>query len=129
MSDSGSELRYFRITMNNMMRDSDSLILYAHKFITTTGIPFTLDGAHGGKLYLAIADAGGNVTGYRTEAKYGPAENGVSEGRFATRQGVAFVALSSPSFGFANYYANVGPMVISEIMYHPPDFYDGSDNQ
>ena len=52
----------------------------------------------------------------------------MAHGRFATSQGVECIALSAPTFGAANAYAKVGPVIISEIMYHPVDAFDGSDN-
>jgi hypothetical protein len=72
--------------------------------------------------------------------KFGPQFNGVSFGRFETSAGPEFPAMSALSFGTsvtaqspieqitlfrtgagaANAYPRVGPVVISEIMYHPP---------
>ena len=60
----------------------------------------------------------------------GPAAaNGVSFGRYTNSQtNVHFVAQSALTIGSANSGPKVGPVVISEINYHPPDFTDGTDN-
>src|SRR5439155_2619047 len=83
----------------------------------------------------------GLLTGYRASVKFGAAENGVSFGRFETSVGIDFPAMSDLSFGTTvragdptnlislfrtgggalNPYPKIGPVVISEIMYHPPD--------
>ncbi len=87
------------------------------------GVPgaFALNRSRGGEVWLSEADAGGNLTGVRVKAAYGPALNGVSIGRYQTSIGVDFVALSTRTFDAVNSYPKVGPVVINEIMYHPPD--------
>jgi hypothetical protein len=74
------------------------------------------------------------LTGFRASATFDAAENGVSFGRFQTSQGYHFVPMAQRTFGrdnpattnefrlglgTTNSYAKVGPIVISEIMYHP----------
>src|SRR5439155_11402720 len=56
----------------------------------------------------------------RISAKFGPYD-GHSYGTTPTSTGVDFVRLSAPSFGASNAPPEVGPVVISEIQYHPPD--------
>jgi hypothetical protein len=82
---------------------------------------FALNRSRGGELWLSEADAGGNLTGVRVKATYGAALNGVSIGRHQTSIGVDFVALSALTLANVNSYPKVGPVVINEIMYHPPD--------
>ncbi len=100
-----------------------------------TAIPFSLS-SKGDEVVLS-ATAGNVLTGYRTSVKYGASENGVSFGRYVTSTGEeAFVAMSARSLGqddpgtvaefrlgtgAPNPYPRIGPVVISEIMYHPPD--------
>ena len=113
-------------------------VFYENQFNADTNSPtsFSLNSAKGDDVYLSVADAAGNLTGYRTHENFGPAENGVSFGRFTTSDGVDFTAMSQRTFGAdnpatltdfrtgtgrTNSYAKVGPIVISEIMYHPPD--------
>jgi hypothetical protein len=82
---------------------------------------FALNRSRGGEVWLSQADAAGNLTGTRVKANYGSALNGVSQGRYNTSLGAEFVALSRPTFDGFNAYPKVGPVVINEIMYHPPD--------
>jgi CotH kinase protein/Lamin Tail Domain/Immunoglobulin I-set domain len=77
------------------------------------------------EVWLFSADAAGNLTGYVHGFTFGAAEDGVTFGRYVTSDGREhFVAQATPTLGFANAGPRVGPVVISEIMYRPPD--DGS---
>src|SRR5262249_49486885 len=59
----------------------------------------------------------------------GAAELGVTFGRYLTSVGEEhFVAQRSNSLGDTNAGPKVGPVVITEIHYRPPDQADGSDN-
>jgi hypothetical protein len=81
--------------------------------------PFSLNG-DGGEVYLSSATSPGILGGYRQGVTFGASDVGVSQGRFTTSTGeVDFVALASATAGAANSYARVGPVVISEIQYHP----------
>ena len=54
--------------------------------------------------------------------EFGPAERDRTHGRYTKSDGeVDFVALSAATLAASNAYPHVGPVVISEIMYHPPD--------
>jgi hypothetical protein len=95
--------------------------------------PFTLNSARGDTVYLSESVPGG-LTGYRAQVTFGAAENGVSFGRFNTSVGSDFTAMSQRTFGvdnpadvsqfragtgLSNSYPKIGPVIISEIMYHP----------
>jgi hypothetical protein len=89
---------------------------------------FNLD-SHGEEVYLVSADAGGNLTGYSHGFSFGAAANGVSFGRHVISTGEErFVAQVSRTLDNVNSAPLVGPVVISEVMYHPPDFPGGLDN-
>ncbi|HXJ59575.1 MAG TPA: lamin tail domain-containing protein [Verrucomicrobiae bacterium] len=143
LSDARTFLTKFQIPDGTTIPANGFLVFYENQFNPRPGDPdsFSLSSAKGDHVYLSAA-AGGVLTGYRAVVEFGPAENGVSFGRFDTSQGVQFVALSNRTFGqdnpnsidqfrlgtgAANSYAKVGPVVISEIMYHPPDL-DSNDN-
>lgn len=85
---------------------------------------------------LSQADVTGVLTGYRSMVRFGAAPSGVSFGRVNTVSGTDFALLSATSFGSepfttaeefrrgkggTNATARVAGVVISEIMYHPPD--------
>ncbi len=85
--------------------------------------------AGGGEVRLFSADSAGNLTGYGQGWDFGAAAEGASFGRFVTSTGADhFAAQASPSLGAANTGPRVGPAVISQIMYHPPDATGGLDN-
>lgn len=112
-------------------------VFYENQFNNDSlGIPFSLSSANGDQVYLAATKTNGAMNGLRAIAKFGPAENGVSFGRYRTSVGVDFVAMSQRTFGqdnpltveqfrtgagLNNAYPKIGSIVISEIMYHPPD--------
>lgn len=78
--------------------------------------------------YLFGGDANTNLTGYYHGYEFGEAPNGVSFGRYTNSQAdVQLVLQSAVTLGAVNAYPRVGPLVISEIMYHPPDT-NGADN-
>jgi len=104
---------------------------------TGTGTNFTLNSAHGDAVYVFAADAAGNLTGYRADVDFSASFNRVSYGRYVTSEGKTdFVPMSRTTFGMdnptsvlefrlgkglSNAYPRVGPLVITEIHYHPPD--------
>ena len=92
-----------------------------------TGFAFS---SQGDEVYLLSGDAQTNLTGYIHGYHFGAGETGVTFGRYVTSLGEEhFVAQAANTLGTNNAGPKVGPVVISEIMYHPPDLPDGSDNQ
>ncbi len=84
----------------------------------------------GGEVWIFSADATGKLTGYYHGFPFGPVDADVSLGRHVSSEGQEhFVSQLMPSFGSANQGPRVGPVVISEIMYHPPDQPGGADNR
>jgi hypothetical protein len=78
--------------------------------------------AFGEEVYLFSADEAGDLTGYSHGFRFGTSANGVSFGRYRTSEGEDhFPALAARTLGFANSAPEVGPVVLSEIMYHPPE--------
>jgi hypothetical protein len=77
---------------------------------------------YGGQVYLFAGDAATNLTGFVNGFAFGAAPNGVSFGRYVNSQGQEdFVLQSASTPGTNNALPRVGPVVISEIMYHPSD--------
>jgi hypothetical protein len=84
------------------------------------GMPGFYLSSHGEQVYIYSADGGGNLTGYSHGFRFGAAENGVSFGRHVSSDSREhFVAQSSNTLGSANAGPQIGPLVISEIYYHP----------
>src|ERR1043166_2737569 len=89
----------------------------------------------GDAIYLFSAN-GTNITGYVHGFDFGPQASGVTFGRYLiSTGGDQFVTQISSTLGAANSGPSVGPIVISEIMYHPPDTlvdtitYNNSDDE
>ena len=81
--------------------------------------PLTLADA-GGEIYLFSATGDGVLTGYTHGVESGGAEPGVSFGRFINSAGLeSFTSQLGETFGGANTSLRLGPVVISEIHYHP----------
>jgi hypothetical protein len=139
LTDAKNDPKRFRIPNGTIIPAGGFVTFYEYQFNPDfTGRPpyFGLSSINGDDVYLYTADALGNLTGYRTGVSFGPQANAVSFGRYATSIGFDFTAMSARTFGadnpasveefrtgmgLANAYPLVGPIVISEIMYHPPD--------
>lgn len=137
LSDDVANLTKFEIADGTTISAGGFAVFYADQFDGGEGsaVPFTLNSARGDEVYLSQADGTG-LTGLRTQVEFGPSANGVSFGRYETSSGVDFVAQQATSFGMddpgsvdefrtgaglANVGPLVGPIVISEIMYHPAE--------
>jgi len=80
--------------------------------------------ADGETVYLH-SGAQGELTGYSEQERFDASDPGVTFGCYLKSTGTYnFVALSAPTPGAANAVPQVGPVVITEIMYHPPDVAD-----
>jgi hypothetical protein len=136
LSDTLANLKRFRIPDGTVLEAGGCAVFYAGQFDAGGPGSFTLDAARGGQVFLSEVDAAGNLTGKRAVASFGASGNGVSIGRYNTSVDADFVPLSQRTFGVdapaslaqfragtgaPNAYPAVGPVVINEIMYHPPD--------
>lgn len=84
-------------------------------------LPFRLRQDLGGALILSRDGTN------RTSERFDPYD-GHSYGSVPTSIGVDFVRLSGSTFGSANAGPQVGPIVISEVQYHPPDLPGDDDD-
>jgi hypothetical protein len=122
LSDSFQEGKKFRIPANSPTLAPGGFAFFTESQFNDPASPtgFALNSAHGDQVYLSAANADGELTGERTSVSFGPAASGVSFGRVPTSMGADFWAQSARTFGAANAGPLVGPIVISEIQYHPP---------
>jgi hypothetical protein len=82
----------------------------------------------GDEVFLFAGDAATQLVGTYHGFEFGASPNGVSFGRHVNSQGdELFVLASANTLGATNAPPLVGPVVFSEIMYHPPDL-TGADN-
>ncbi len=135
----------YRIPSNTIIPPFGYKVFYQYEFGVGPN-EFSLNSANGDEVCLFGANSDGSLTGYRLAKDFGATENGVSLGRYVKSTGGAdLVPMSSLSFttnplyyvtkydppgyigifrlgtGAPNPYPLVGPIVFSEIMYHPPD--------
>ena len=85
--------------------------------------------ANGDEIWLFSADRAGELTGYLHGFRFGPSANLVSLGRHLTSAGIEqFVPQQNLTLGSANTLPRTGPLILSELQFHPPDDPDGNDN-
>lgn len=136
LSDNHRNFKKFQIPAGTTLTGNGYVVFYQNQFDDGTPNAFALDSAHGGTIWLSEAGPGNSLTGNRSVAEFGAAENPVSFGRLQTSVGVDFTAMSQRSFGadnpphvaafrtgtgLPNPAPKVGPVVINEVMYHPMD--------
>ena len=130
LSDDFGTPKKFRIADGTIISAGGYLTFTEAQFNTNPASPtsFSLS-SKGDEVYLSSADTNGNLTGWLHGFAFGAAENGVTFGRHVTSVGAEhFVAQSVTTLGATNAGPKVGPVVVSEIHYHPGDYAGGADN-
>lgn len=130
-------LAKYAIPAGNVLAPGGRLVLYAGDF-SDPGDPLGLRlPRSGGAVYLT-AVTGGALTGHVTGIVYEPQEDsgGVSFGLHETSIGLEYVPLRRPTFGVddpasvedfrsgrgaPNSEPRLGPVILNEIAYHPPE--------
>jgi hypothetical protein len=128
LSDSPDSPRKYRLPSNTVIPAYGFLALYETNTFNSTNTaldPFGLSSG-GDDIYLFSADSTGRLTGYAHGFDFGPAAPGVSFGRYVTSVGADhFVAQSAITLSSTNAYPVVGPVVIGEFMFYPPELMIG----
>jgi hypothetical protein len=84
-------------------------------------IAFSLS-SRGEEVYLFSGDSTTNLTGYHHGFDFGAQANGATFGRYVISSGEDhLVSQITPTLAGENAGPLIGPVVISEVMYHPPD--------
>ncbi|MFO1498751.1 MAG: lamin tail domain-containing protein [Verrucomicrobiota bacterium] len=118
LTDDPSEPRKYRIPAGTTI-PANGYILFDETQFNADGSGFAL-GSMGDAIYLFSGD-GANLTGYSHGFEFEAAINGVTFGRYLTSIGdEKFVSQIRPTLKAPNAGPLVGPVVISEIMPHPP---------
>ena len=82
----------------------------------------------GDEIWLLSANSRGELTGHLHGLEFGANENGVTLGRVVNSAGKErAVRQSANTLSTSNSAVATGPVIISEVMYHPPDL-DGENN-
>ena len=127
LSDSDSNLMKYRIASGTVIGPDEYLVFYEDANFGSTSsdpgrlIPFALS-ENGEVVSLAsVLDANSVLTGYRQREDFGASETGVSFGRYykASTNNFNFVAMEHSTPNQPNAYPKVGPIVITETLYHP----------
>ncbi len=111
----------YRIAPGTVINAGAYLTLDESQFNPTpgAGASFSLS-SFGDDIYLFSSSAPGVLSGYSHGVTFGAAQDGVSYGRYVNSVGEEQYALQTTrTFGGANSGPRVGPVVISEIHYHP----------
>jgi len=123
LSDSAADYEKFRVPDGTFI-PAGGYVVFDERDFNSSGDPtkdFALDGAHGDAVWLTTAE--GQVVDH---VAFGAARNAESFGRWPDGSG-ALYPMGSLTLGEANSGPRVGPLVISELMYHPPDPGPGVD--
>ena len=129
-------LKKFRIPTGTTIPARGFKVFYEASFNTDNpDTPFSLN-EWGDQVYLCSADANSNLTGHIIGEPFDASRNGVSIGRVRTSVGYEFTMLAAHTFGVgnpgsktefrtgtgaSNSLPRLGPVVINEIMYDPPE--------
>ena len=113
----------YRIATNTVLAAGGYVVFDEGDFNTPTNLPTSFSmSSVGDEVWLFSADGSSNLTGYYHGYSFGAQQNGVCFGRYVNSEGKEhFVAEGTNTLGWANAYPRVGPVVVSEIMYHPAD--------
>ncbi len=128
LSDSQDNFKKYRIPDGTILAGGGYVLFNASQFASGPNA-FHLNGVHGGEAWLSAADPSANLTGLRAGARFGPAAAGVSFGRYSTSMGIDHPALATRTLGAANAAPLIGPVVINEVMYHPPTSSNGNEDE
>jgi hypothetical protein len=119
LSDDSDLPRKFRIPEETIIR-AHGYLAFTETNFNSGGNGFALSSS-GDEIYLSSGSKSGtNLTGYSHGLQFGAAAEGVSFGRHLDSTGNEhFPAQTATTFGAQNSGPTVGPVIISEIQYHP----------
>lgn len=143
LSDDAQNREKYRIPTGTVVQGHGGFwVFYEYQFNdSASASPFALSSVRGDEVYLSAPDVSGDRVRFVDMVEFEPSENGASFGRYPDGTG-PLVTLAEPRFGVSNptdlpdfrsgggdynSLPRVGPVIISEVMYHPPDI-NGQDN-
>jgi hypothetical protein len=122
LTDDFNAPKKYEIPAGTIVPAGDYILFNESQFNPTPGTnnSFAL-GSDGDQAYV-FSGTNGFITGYYHGFDFGAAQNARTFGRYINSQGAEhFVAQATNTLGASNSLPLVGPIVISEIMYHPPE--------
>jgi hypothetical protein len=113
----------FRIPDGTVIPANGFMVFYETQFNANPSDPASFGlSAKGDEVYLFSATPSGTLTGYFDGFKFGPTENNRSLGvQFTSDNRKLYIPQISLTPGTNNSGALIGPIIITEIMYHPVD--------
>jgi len=118
LSDDSDDLQRYEIPSGTVISAGGYLVFTESDFNASAN-GFALNGSEGDRIFLSQG-SGGQFIGLEDSVEFGATFSGESLGRLPDGTG-RLTRLASTSFGSVNGDAEVGPLVISEINYHPED--------
>jgi hypothetical protein len=122
ISDSNN-YRKFQIPADTMLATDSYLVFDEIHFNATAGASpndFALNGPRGDDVWLLESDNEGNLIRFADHVEFSSSAPDETLGRWPNGFG-EFARMASPTVGDPNSGPRIGPIVISEIMYHVPD--------
>ncbi len=129
ISDDFTVPKKYRINSGVTINANSYMVFDETQFNANTNLPTSFSfGSTGDEAYIFSGD-GTNLTGYFHGYEFDAAFTGQSFGRYYMSTGaVHFVRQAIRTPGSTNSLPGLGPVNISEIMYHPPDLPGGEDD-
>ena len=119
LSDSSGNYRKFAIPAGTILPAGGYLAFDESDFNVSGGVgpnDFGLSGSHGDDVWLLETDAEG-LTRFADHVEFGATAEGESYGRWP--DGGVLYPMSEPTLGAANAGVRIGPVIVSEVQYHP----------
>ena len=108
------------LNANTFTIDTPYLDNHSTKGNWASGRPFGLSSSKGETLWLLETDGSGQPARFVDVVDFAAAFNGEALGRWPNGAGTGtLISMTSPTLGFENLGAQIGPVVISEVMYQP----------
>jgi len=119
LTDDFRQPKKFRLPTGTIIGGQGFIVIHGKQFRNGT-VGFGLNSL-GDEIYLFSANAAGDLTGWFHGFEYGPQALGTTFVRWITGDGHDhFAPCPTPSLGQQNPAPRAGPVVFSQIMYHPP---------
>ena len=122
LSDSSADLLKFQIPAGTVLGADEYVVFDESQFNPEPNNPesagFSLNGSTGDDVWLVIADGGGQVTTLVDDVHFGAVVSGETLGR-TDAENSRLIPQGRDTLGCGNTHGRVGPLVISEVQYHP----------
>jgi hypothetical protein len=125
LSDTQQNLFKYRIPVGTVLAPGGYLVIRESQFNPNPSAPlpqhFALSGSEGDDLWVTVAAPGGGVAKFVDDVHFGATRSGETLGRMPNGSGY-LTPLTQPTLGSVNQNPRIGPVLISEVMYHaaPP---------